>query len=92
MSRVKEHLTSMRGYIRHTVIIVIAIFLILAGILGLVLPLLPGVLFILVGCLLLSAYNPRFEFWLHAQTKKYPPVHKMALDLQAFIERIIGKR
>ncbi len=82
----------MRGYIKHTIIIIVAIFLILAGILGLVLPLLPGILFIMVGLLLLSAYNPRFEFWLHAQTKKYPPLHKMAVDLQAFIERIIGKR
>ena len=82
----------MRGYIRHTVIIIVALFLIVAGIVGLVLPLLPGILFIVVGLLLISAYNPRFEFWLHEQTKKYPPLHKMALDLQAFIERIIGKR
>jgi uncharacterized membrane protein YbaN (DUF454 family) len=82
----------MRGFIRHTVIILVALFLILVGIVGLILPLLPGILFIVVGLLLLSAYNPRFEFWLHEQTKKYPPLHKMALELQAFIERIIGKR
>jgi uncharacterized membrane protein YbaN (DUF454 family) len=82
----------MRGYIRHFVVIFIALFLILAGIVGLVLPLLPGILFIIVGLLLLSAYNPRFEFWIHEQTKKYPPLHRAVLDLQAFIERIIGKR
>ena len=77
---------------KHAAIILIAIILVIVGVAGLVLPLLPGVLFIVVGLLLLSAYNPRFEFWIHEQTKKYPPLHRMALDLQAFIERIIGKR
>lgn len=81
----------MRGHIRNTVIIFIAVFLILVGVAGLVLPLLPGALFILVGLLLLSAYNPRFEYWILSITKKYPPLHHIALDLQAFIERIIGK-
>lgn len=82
----------MRGYIKHTVIVFVAFMLIIVGLAGLVLPVLPGLLFIVVGCLLISAYNPRFEFWLHEQTKKYPPLHTMALDLQAFIERIIGKK
>ena len=92
MSRLKQMGSNMRGFIKHTVIIFLAIVLIIVGLAGLILPVLPGVVFILVGLLLLSAYNPRFEYWLHEQTKKYPPVHKMALDLQAFIERIIGKR
>lgn len=82
----------MRGYIKHTVIVFVAFMLIIVGLAGLILPFLPGLLFIVVGCLLISAYNPRFEFWLHEQTKKYPPLHTMALDLQAFIERIIGKK
>ena len=76
---------------KHAAVIFIALFLIIAGVAGLVLPLLPGVLFILVGCLLLSAYSPRFEQWIHGITRKYPPLHVMALDLKAFIERIIGK-
>lgn len=92
MSLGKEFLNSMKGFARHGAIIFIALVLIIAGVAGLVLPLLPGILFIVVGLLLLSAYSPRFEFWLHEQTKKYPPFHKMVLDLQAFIERIIGKR
>ena len=77
---------------KHAAIILIAIILVIVGVAGLVLPLLPGILFIVVGLLLLSAYNPRFEYWIHEQTKKYPPLHRIALDLQAFIERIIGKR
>ncbi len=77
---------------RHALLIIVAIFLIVLGLAGLILPLLPGILFILIGVMLLSAYNPRFEFWLHEQTKKYPPLHKMALDFKAFIERILGKK
>lgn len=82
----------MKGFIRHGIIIILALCLIIVGTAGLVLPLLPGLLFILVGVLLLSAYNPRFEFWLHEQTKKYPPVHKIVKDLEAFIDRILGKK
>ncbi|HEV8677495.1 MAG TPA: DUF454 family protein [Candidatus Paceibacterota bacterium] len=82
----------MRGHIRHIAAIVIALILIIVGVAGLVLPLLPGILFIVVGLLLISAYNPRFDYWLHEQTKKYPLLHRAVLDLQAFIERIIGKR
>jgi uncharacterized protein len=77
---------------RHAFLIIVAVLLIILGLLGLILPFLPGILFILIGVMLLSAYNPRFEFWLHEQTKKYPPLHKVALEFKAFIERILKKK
>lgn len=81
----------MKNNTKNAVLIFIALFLIIVGVAGLVLPLLPGILFIIVGLLILSAYNVRFEYWLHGITKKYPPLHTIALDIQAFIERILGK-
>ncbi len=76
---------------KHLIIFILAAGFITLGLLGLVLPLLPGLLLILIGCLLLSTYNPRFAFWLQGITKKYPAAHKIVSDLQDFIKRIIGR-
>jgi uncharacterized protein len=49
-------------------------FFILLGIVGLVLPILQGILFILVGLFLLSSVSPWAERLLHRIRKRYPRI------------------
>ena len=49
-------------------------FFLLLGIVGLVLPILQGILFILVGLFLLSSVSPRAERILHKIRKRFPRI------------------
>ncbi len=82
----------MRGFIQYIALFFVAITSIVVGIAGIVLPFLPGFLLILIGLVLLSLLNPWVETKLHQVTEKYPPVHKVVLELRAVISRIIGKK
>jgi uncharacterized membrane protein YbaN (DUF454 family) len=75
---------------RAAVLIVGFVFVIL-GILGLFLPFLQGILFLVIGLLLLSAYSPSLREWMQTHTRKYPKLHYWVLRAEAWIERIIGK-
>jgi uncharacterized membrane protein YbaN (DUF454 family) len=92
MSPLKLVSNSMRGFIQYIALFFVAITSIVVGIAGIVLPFLPGFLLILIGLVLLSLLNPWVETKLHQVTEKYPPVHKVVLELRAVISRIIGKK
>ncbi len=63
----------------------------LLGLAGLVLPILQGWLFLIIGLLLLSAYSPTLRAWIEKHTVKYPKVHYWVGRADNWIERIIGK-
>ncbi len=63
----------------------------LLGLAGLVLPILQGWLFLIIGLLLLSAYSPSLRAWIEKHTVKYPKVHHWVGRADHWIERIIGK-
>ena len=79
-------------FIQYLLLSLVALTSILAGVVGLILPFLPGVILI-VGCVvLLSLLNPKVDAWLSKATLPYPMLHKMVENLRAFIGRIIGKK
>ena len=75
---------------RALVLIVGALFVVF-GIIGLFLPFLQGILFLVIGALLLSAYSPSLREWMQTHTRKYPKLHYWVLRAEAWVERIIGK-
>lgn len=81
----------MKNGAKQTFVVIFALIIIVIGVLGLVLPLLPGIALLILGLLLLSMYNPGVETWLSKLTSKYPPAHAFAESMKKFIERIIGK-
>ena len=77
-------------HIKRSAIFVIGVVLLVLGILGLALPFLQGILFILVGLLLLSTYSPTMREWIEKHTRRFPKVHDVVTKIQQFITRLIG--
>lgn len=65
-----------KSRLRRAAIYIAGWFFILLGILGLVLPILQGILFILVGLFLLSSVSPRAERLLHRIRERFPRISK----------------
>jgi uncharacterized protein len=63
-----------KSRLKHAAIHVAGWFFILLGIVGLVLPILQGILFILVGLFLLSSVSPRAERLLDRIRKRFPRI------------------
>ncbi len=64
---------------RHTklvAMVVIGCFFILLGIIGLFLPILQGLLFILIGIAILAPYFPPFKTLLNAIYHRFPRLHR----------------
>jgi len=78
--------------IQYLLLSLLALASILAGLVGLILPFLPGIVLIVGGVVLLSLLNPRVDEWLSKVTLPYPMLHKMVENLRTFIGRIIGKK
>lgn len=75
---------------KQTLVLVLGVLFILFGLVGLVLPFLQGILFLIIGVLLLSAYSPSIREKFQSYTRRYPKLHYWVLRAEAWIERIIG--
>ena len=76
---------------KRIIVLTIGVVFVLFGVLGLFLPFLQGILFLVIGALLLSAYSPTLREWMQTHTRKYPKLHYWVLRAEAWIERIIGR-
>ena len=80
--------------IRHTkraIVFIIGLLLVFLGVLGLFLPFLQGILFIVLGLFLLSIFSPTLREAIERQTRKFPKVHAQVVKVQQFVDRIIGE-
>jgi len=68
--------------------ICIACFLIIIGLAGIVLPVLNGLIFILLGLILLSFESPYIEYKLQQLSAKNPHVEKWYKKLDGFMRKI----
>lgn len=64
---------------------------ILFGVAGLVLPFLQGILFLVIGVLILSAYSPKIKGLVERFAYRHPPVRGIILKAERFIVRIFGE-
>jgi len=75
---------------RYLIIILGWIFLIL-GVLGLFLPLLQGILFIIIGLYLLSRHQPWAGRWLERVKNKYPKLAKVLEEAKIKVKNWKGR-
>jgi len=81
----------MHKHIKRTFILTLGIIFILLGLLGLALPFLQGLFFLIIGFMLLSLYSPKIRYWVKAHTVKYPKLHRIVEKTDAWLIRIIGE-
>lgn len=68
----------------------VAVLFLLLGLIGLFLPFLQGILFILIGLILLSIYNPSIKERIEQILKKVPALRTPAEKVEQFVTRLIG--
>ncbi len=68
-----------------------ALVLLLAGFLGLILPVLPGLVFIALGLLLISLYSLTMRTWITNHTKPYPRLSLAIEKTQKWLAKFVGK-
>lgn len=72
-----------KSRLKHVAIHVIGWSLIVLGILGLFLPILQGILFLLAGLFVLSSVSPWAERLLHKLRNRFPKISKMLDDARS---------
>ncbi|MEI6280459.1 MAG: hypothetical protein WCP17_00450 [bacterium] len=77
--------------IKRALIIVIAVISILLGLIGLVLPILQGILFLFIGFFLLSFSFPETRTLIEKYTQKYPHLHSATIKIEKWIKKIFGE-
>jgi uncharacterized membrane protein YbaN (DUF454 family) len=68
----------------------VAILLIILGIMGWVLPVMPGLILVVAGIIILSIENPKLEHYIEKNFSKYPKAEKIFLRLRDKIHSIFG--
>jgi uncharacterized protein YqgC (DUF456 family) len=81
----------MRKKLKRGFVLTGAILFILIGLVGLLLPFLQGILFIAIGLLLLSLVVPQVRTFLDRHTVRYPRVHRIVLDAERWVVRVVGE-
>lgn len=77
----------MRIPLKKTIRILLALLILLIGCVGLVLPILNGVLFLLVGLLILSLESPALEARLDKYGRKYPKLEFWYDKCKVFVQK-----
>ncbi|HEY4487266.1 MAG TPA: hypothetical protein VI483_00705 [Candidatus Paceibacterota bacterium] len=80
----------MNPQIKRILLFIVAFMFIVAGLLGLALPFLQGILFLAIGLILLSIASPRARGWIENYTRKYPKFHAWVEKIEKRITNIIG--
>lgn len=80
----------MNPQIKRILLFAAAFVFIVAGLLGLALPFLQGILFLAIGLILLSIASPRARAWIQTRTRKYPKFHTWVEKIERRITDIIG--
>lgn len=81
----------MKKAAKKIIILSIGIVFIAAGVLGLFLPFLQGILFLLFGAFLLSLYFPKIYEWTEKHTGKYPNLQVKIKKFEAWARKFIGE-
>ncbi len=68
----------------------VAILLIILGIIGWVLPVMPGLILIVAGIIILSIENPKLDHYIEFKFAKHPRSEKIFLALRDKLHSIFG--
>lgn len=78
----------MKKYLGKITIQALALLCVIFGIIGLFLPFLQGILFLVIGLYLFSLVSPKIRWHIHAWGRRYPSVDRMLTRLERFNSRI----
>ena len=78
----------MKKYLGKITIQALALLCIIFGIIGLFLPFLQGILFLVVGVYLLSLVSPSLRMSMHMWGRRYPSVERILVRLERFNSKI----
>jgi uncharacterized protein len=81
----------MKKHIKRVTIQALGVAFVLFGIAGLVLPFLQGILFLIVGFLLLSVHSVWIKSHVERFAHRHPSLRDMILKAERFIIRIVGE-
>lgn len=81
----------MKKKIKKVLILTIGIGFILFGLLGLLLPLLQGILFLIIGFMILSLYFPKIRFHIQKHAQKNKHSFSMFNKAEKWIAKVIGE-
>lgn len=79
----------MRRHAKKTALTILGIFFLILGIIGLVLPILQGFLFIALGIIVLSIVSERFARYVESHTRKAPKLHTFVVKVQHRIAKLL---
>lgn len=68
----------------------VAILLMITGIIGWVLPIMPGLILVVAGIIIISIENPKLDHYIESKFSKYPKAEKIFLRLRDKMHSIFG--
>ncbi|MEI8174556.1 MAG: hypothetical protein WCG28_01245 [bacterium] len=81
----------MRRQAKKIFILATGITFIILGLIGLVLPVLQGVLFLIIGFILISFYFPKVRLLIKKHVDKYPHLSPVINKIETWIIKFIGE-
>jgi uncharacterized membrane protein YbaN (DUF454 family) len=76
---------------KKVLVLTIGIIFIILGLLGLALPFLQGIIFLVIGFLLVSFCFPEIRPWVNKHTKRYPQLLTTIDKIDKWMIKIIGE-
>ena len=80
----------MKKNIKRTAVAAAGVLFVFLGLIGLALPFLQGIFFIVIGLILLSISSTRIRMWVESHTRRFPKIHAGVERLERWVTGIIG--
>ena len=81
----------MRKEAKKILVLTLGVIFIILGLLGLALPFLQGIIFLVIGFLLVSFCFPEIRPWVNKYTKRYPQLLATINKIDKWMIKIIGE-
>jgi len=88
--RVRFQRLRVRTRLKRALVHTAGILCVLLGIIGLVLPILQGIFFLVLGLVLLSLVSERISRWIEKHIRRYPEAHSLFMRIHVWITEKIG--
>jgi uncharacterized membrane protein YbaN (DUF454 family) len=76
---------------KRTLLFLIAVLFVIIGLAGIILPLIPGLVFIALALIIFSLFFPVIGEKARNHTVKYPKLHAIIEELDERVRRIVGE-
>ena len=83
-------MAKLKRKLKKVIVLSVATFFLLVGLLGLALPVLQGWFFLGLSVILYSMYSPKLRLWIHEHAVKYPRIHPYIHRAQEWTAKVFG--